>query len=56
MYRQIVGWEPNRGRRKGGTNALKIRRETGVFAHERCVEADARRHKAGLPLDQKGLF
>jgi len=55
-YRQIVGWEPHRGRKKGGTNALRMRRETGAVAHEECVEAGARRQKAGLPFDQEGLF
>ncbi len=56
MYRQVVGWEPTRGRKKGGTNALRLRRETGAFACERHVEEAVRKQKAGLPFNQEGLF
>jgi hypothetical protein len=56
MHRQVVGWEPARGRKGGGTNALKMRRETGAVSHARCVEEGVRKMKAGVPLQQKGLF
>ena len=56
MYRQVVGWERTKRRKQGGTNALRIRRETGALAHGRCVEEGARKQKAGLPAGQGGLF
>lgn len=56
LHRQVVGWEPTKRRKQGGTNALRIRRETGALAHGRCVDEGARKQKAGVPLQQTGLF
>ena len=49
-YRQETGW--TRPRVQGGTNALKLRSETGKVAHVVCVDLA----KLGKSVDQATLL
>ena len=49
-YHRVSGWE--RGRKAGGTNAIRCRERDGAMAHERCVDKDA----AGVPANQPPLW
>jgi hypothetical protein len=58
IHDQSVGWFLRRGRGKtGGANSKgKIPHKTGAVAHGHCVDSGHRKHKAGIPFNQGGLF
>lgn len=49
-YRRVEGWE--RARAAGGTNAVRLRRPTDVWACRFCVDKEAR----GVGAAQTGLM
>ena len=48
MYYEVLGWEAER--KKGGTNALRLRSRTGAVAHWECVDRAAHGHAHQMEL------
>ena len=57
VHDQIVSWHSRRRRKGGGAHDKgKLWHKTGAVAHGHCVDANHAKQKAGLSVQQAGLF